>query len=168
MKIRFAFPLAVFLMLLTVALCTGSQLFLLLSVLVLLVFAFAFFGVVWASSTLEADTDLAGGTVTRGEDLMLNLRMRHRGLLPVAPLLLELSDPAGKADREIRLKNMPRRIQSLRLPVHTSHVGVFSVGLRAVTVEDLLGLVRRRIVMENTVARLTVLPQTFQDRKSVV
>ena len=161
MKIRFAFPLAVFLMLLTVALCTGSQLFLLLSVLIVLVFLFALLGVVWASATLKTDSDLGENTVRRGENLMLSLRMRHRGLLPVAPLLLELSDPSGKTDREIRLKNLPRRTQSLRLPVRASHVGVFSVGLRSVTVEDLLGLVQRRVEPENTVFRLTVLPQTF-------
>ena len=39
MKLRLGLPLAVFLMLLTVSVCTGSQLFLLLSVLVLLVCA---------------------------------------------------------------------------------------------------------------------------------
>ena len=161
MKIRFAFPLAVFLMLLTVALCTGSQLFLLLSVLIVLVFLFALLGVLWASATLKTDSDLGENTVRRGENLMLSLRMRHRGLLPVAPLLLELSDPSGKTDREIRLKNLPHRTQSLRLPVRASHVGVFSVGLRSVTVEDLLGLVQRRVEPENTVFRLTVLPQTF-------
>ena len=36
MKLKLTLPLAVFLLLLTVALCTGSQLFLLLSVLVVL------------------------------------------------------------------------------------------------------------------------------------
>ena len=73
MRFRFTFPLAVFLMLLTVALCTGSQLFLLLSLLVILVFMLELCGVLWASCTLEAGGDLTGQTVRRGEDLVLNL-----------------------------------------------------------------------------------------------
>ena len=161
MRFRFTFPLAVFLMLLTVALCTGSQLFLLLSLLVILVFMLELCGVLWASCTLEAGGDLTGQTVRRGEDLVLNLSLRHRGLIPVAPLLLELTDPAGKSSREIRLKNSPRRRQALRLPVHAAHVGVFSVGLQACTVEGLLGLVSRRVPLNSTAFDLVVLPRTF-------
>ena len=162
MKLKLSLPLAVFLMLLTVALCTGSQLFLLLSVLVLLILAGAVTAVVWAAATLEASGELSAETVRRGENATLFLRVRHRGLIPVAPLLLELSDPAGNTDREIRLKNMPRRLQSFRLPVHAAHVGVFSVGLHACTVEDLLGLVRKRVSLKQTFFDLLVLPRTFE------
>lgn len=162
MKLKLTLPVALFLLLLTVALCTGSQLFLLLSVLVLLVIAGAVIAVLWASATLEADGELTAETVHRGDDVTLYLRMRHRGLIPIAPLLLELSDPAGNRDREIRLKNMPGRLQSFRLPIHTAHVGVFSVGLHACTVEDLLGLVRKRVPLEHTSFELLVLPRTFE------
>ncbi len=161
MKLKLALPFAVFLMLLTVSVCTGSQLFLLLSVLILLVVAGAVLSVLWASATLEVGGELSSETVRRGEDPVLTLRMRHRGMIPVAPLLLELSDPAGNRDREVRLKNMPHRVQSLRLPVHAAHVGVFSVGLQACTVEDLLGLVQKRIPLKQTSFELVVLPQTF-------
>ena len=162
MKLKLTLPLAVFLMLLTVALCTGSQLFLLLSALILLLLAGAVIAVVWAAGTLEAEGVLSAKTVRRGENVTLSVRIRHRGLLPVAPLLLELSDPAGSRDREIRLKNMPGRVQSVRLPVHTAHIGVFSVGLRACTVEDLLGLVRKEVLLRQTYFELLVLPQTFE------
>ena len=107
MKLKLLLPFAILLMLLTVAVCTGSQLFLLLSALVLLIVAGAFIAVFWAAATLEADGELSAETVRRGEDATLFLRMKHRGLIPIAPLLLELSDPAGNRDREIRLKNMP-------------------------------------------------------------
>ena len=161
MKLRLTLPLALFLMLLTVALCTGSQLFLLLSILILLILAGAVAAVLWAAATLEADGELSGETVRRGDDVTLFLRMRHRGMIPIAPLLLEFSDPSGSRNREIRLKNMPHRVQSFRLPVHAAHVGVFSVGLHACTVEDLLGLVRKRIPLEKTDFKLLVLPNTF-------
>ncbi len=161
MKLKLGFPLAVFLMLLTVSLCTGSQLFLLLSALVVLISAGAVLAVIWASATLEVAGELSAGTVHRGDEAVLSLQMRHRGMIPIAPLLLELSVPAGGRDRDIRLKNMPRHLQSLRLPVHAVHVGVFSVGLQACTVEDLLGLVSRRVLLQRTSFELLVLPRTF-------
>ncbi len=161
MKLRFALPVSLVLLLLTVALCTGSQLFLLLSALVVLLVVWSLAAVLWASATLEVDGDLPGRTVRRGEDLTFTLRMRHRGLIPVAPLLLEISDPSGSLDRDIRLKNMPRRVQSLRLPIHAAHVGVFPVGLRACVVEDLLGIVSKRVTLSDTSFSLTVLPRTF-------
>ena len=161
MKLKLTFPLAVFLMLLTVALCTGSQLFLLLSILILLVVASAFISVFWASATLTVDGQLSGKTVYRGDDVELSLRVHHSGLLPIAPLLLELTDPSGNRERDIRLKNMPNRVQSMRLPVHAAHVGVFSVGLHSCTVEDLLGLVRKKVPFQQTSVELLVLPRTF-------
>ena len=161
MKLKLTLPIAVFLTLLTVALCTGSQLFLLLSILIVLISLGAVIAVLWASSTLEVDGMLSGETVRRGDDVVLSLRIRHRGLIPVAPLLLELSDPIGSRDREVRLKNMPHRLQSMKLPIHASHVGVFTVGLRSCTVEDLLGLVQRSISLQRTSFELVVLPQTF-------
>ena len=162
MKLKLTLPLVLFLSLLTVAVCTGSQLFLLLSILIVLSAAGGILAVLWASSTLEARGSLPGSAVCRGEDLMLTLSVRHRGLLPIAPVLLELSDPSGSLGREIRLKNMPRRVQSIRLPVHAAHVGVFSVGLRACVVEDLLGIASRRIPMDRSSFELVVLPRTFE------
>jgi uncharacterized protein (DUF58 family) len=162
MKLHFTLPLFVFLMLLAVAVCTGSQLFLLLSLLILLVAFGAVLSVLLASATMEVDGTLSETTVRRGDALSLTIRIRHRGILPIAPILLELSDPAGSSGREIRLKNQPHRLQSLRLPLHTAHVGVFSVGLHAVVVEDLLRLVQKRIPLERTSYELVVLPQTFE------
>ena len=161
MKLKLTLPLSVFFLLLTVSLCTGSQLFLLLSILILLIAMSSILAVFWASATLEAEGELSVETVHRGEDVTLSLRIRHRGILPVAPLRLELSDPAGSMDREIRLKNAPHRLQSLKLPFSASHVGVFSVGLRACAVEDLLGLVVKRVPLPKTDFELVVLPRTF-------
>ena len=161
MKLKLTLPLLVFLMLLTVALCTGSQLFLLLSVLTALTVLGAVIAVLWASSTLKAESGDPGGTVRRGDDLVLTLRMRHRGLLPIAPLLLELSDTSGTRDREIRLKNMPNRVQSMRFPIHAAHVGVYRIGLSSCTVEDLLGIASRRVPMDKACYTLVVIPNTF-------
>ena len=168
MKFRFSLPVSLVLLLLTVALCTGSQLFLLLSVLVVLAVIWSLLAVLWASATLRVDGNMTEQTVHRGEDLIFTLRMRHKGLIPIAPILLEVSDSSGSLDREIRLKNMPRRVQSLRLPIHASHVGVYPVGLRACVVEDLLGIVSKRVVLSDTSFSLTVLPRTFSTEPLVL
>ena len=161
MRLKLTLPLLLFLMLLAVAVCTGSQLFLLLSILVALTTIGGIIAVLWAAATLEAEGGLPEATVVRGDDMVLTLRVRHRGLLPIAPILMELSDPAGALDREIRLKNMPNRVQSMRLPIHAAHVGVFHVGLKACVVEDLLGLVRKRVPMDRGAFELIVIPKTF-------
>ena len=162
MKLKLSLPLAVAFTLLTVAVCTGSQLFLLLFILILLIMAGAVLSVLWVAATLQVDGGLSGETVRRGDDLTLSVRVRHRGMIPVAPLLLDLVEPSGNRDREIRLKNMPHRLQSIKLPVHAAHVGTFSVGMRSCTVEDLLCLVRKRVLLKQTSFDLVVLPRTFE------
>ena len=161
MKLKLKLPLLLCVLLLTVSLCTGSQLFLLLSALILLVVIGNIAAVIWAASTLESGGNLSGATVRRGDDLLLSLHVRHRGLLPVAPILLELNDPAGNDGREIRLKNIPGKRQSMQFPIHASHVGVFSVGLQACTVEDLFSMVSRRIPLNRSSFELVVWPNTF-------
>ena len=161
MKLRFSLPASLVLLLLTVALCAGSQLFLLLSVLIALTALWSLIAVIWASATIMVEGDMTEKTVHRGEDLIFTLRMRHNGLIPIAPILLDISDSSGSLEREVRLKNMPRRVQSLRSPIHAAHVGVYPVGLRACVIEDLLGIVSKRIVLPDTSFSLTVLPRTF-------
>ena len=168
MKLKLALPLSILLLLAVVAVFTGSRLFMLLAVLALLVIVVAVAGVFWASSTLTADGELTADAAHRGEDLLLTVRLRHSGLIPVAPLLLEIGDPSVLRDREMRLRNMPHRLQSLRLPVHAAHVGVMQVGLRSCTVEDLLGIASRRVVLPDTAFELLVLPRAFDTEPLVL
>ena len=90
------------------------------------------------------------------------LRIQHRGWIPIAPVILELSTPTGEGRRTIRLRNQPGRAQMLRMPLHAAHVGVYSSGIHSCTVEDLLGIFRRRIVPDHTECALTVLPLVFE------
>ena len=161
MKLKLALPFSILLLFAAVALFTGSRLFWLLAILVVLICAGGILGVLWASSSLSVEGELTEDTVQRGEDLTLSIRLRHRGLIPVAPLLLEIGDPSVFQGREIRLRNQPHRLQSLRLPIHAAHVGVMQTGLRSVTVEDLLGIASRRVVLPETSFELLVLPRTF-------
>ena len=162
MKTHLLYPAALFAALLTAALSTGSQLMLIVAVMIALIIITALISVLWAAGTMTAAVRYSEQTVHRGDDTFLVMQIRHKGRIPVAPVLLRLPSMSGEKEREIRLRDMPGRIQSLRMPIHASHVGVYRSGISSCTVEDLLGIFSRTIRPEATVFDLTVLPQTFE------
>ena len=163
MRANLTIPSAVFLSLLAAAMATGNPLMFLLALLTALTTGLCLAGVLWASATLRVSAESETETVYRGEDTVLVLRIQHRGWIPIAPVVLELSTPTGEGGRRtIRLRNQPGRAQMLRMPLHAAHVGVFASGIHSCTVEDLLGIFRRRIVPDHTECALTVLPLVFE------
>ena len=162
MKTHLTIPAAILLSLLAVALTTGSPLFLMLAIMIALTVLLCLAGVLWASATMQVSAEIPEGTVYRGDDVVLLLKVRHRGWIPIAPVQLELATLTGDGRRIIRLKNLPGRTQTLQMPLHAAHVGVFSSGIRSCTVEDLAGIFQRKILPERTEYTLTVLPQTFE------
>lgn len=168
MKARLIFPALLFTSLLTVALTTGSRLFFMLALLVLITVLAGLFSVLWASATLTVSASLSEVTVHRGDEAMLLFSVCHRGLIPIAPVCLQLSSPSGGLSREVRLRDLPGRTQTLRMPVRASHVGVFPVGVRAVVVEDLLGLFEKTKADESCCFELSVLPRTFDTDQLVM
>ncbi len=161
MKCHLALPLTALLVSLTVAVSTGGRLFYMLALLVLLVMTAGFVSVLSASRSLNVSVSLSESTVCRGEDVQVLFSLRHRGWFPIAPVTLQLA--AASADsRDIRLRDMPGRQQTLRMPFHAGHVGSFSIGIRACVVEDLLGLFEKHIQTDKSLFTLTVLPKTFQ------
>ena len=168
MRAHLTIPAAVFFTLASSAYATGNPLLFLLAVLTLLTVILCLAGVLWASATLRITAETDQETVYRGDQVSLLLHVRHRGWIPIAPVSLELSTLAGEKTREIRLKNMPGRVQSLRMPLHAAHVGVYSAGIRSCTVEDLLGIFRRKTSPADTQYTLTVLPLTFETEPLVM
>lgn len=161
MRVHLTIPAAIFLTLLTSALATGSPLLFLLAMMTALTVALCLAGVLWASATMRISAECSEETVRRGDDVSLLLRVQHRGWIPVAPVILELNTISEEGLREIRLKNMPGRTQTLQMPLHAGHVGVFTSGVHTCTVEDLMGIFRRTLRSAATEYSLTVLPQTF-------
>ncbi|MBQ6399750.1 MAG: DUF58 domain-containing protein [Clostridia bacterium] len=161
MKLRLSIPLALEAAFLAVALATGGPLFYLLAALILVLVLSELAAVLWAAGTLRVSAELSDGTLCRGREAMLLLRVRHQGLIPVAPVRLLLSVPGEGKPREIWLRSQPGRQQSLRMPLTARHVGVFSAGIRSFTVEGLLGLAARTRTPSDSLFEMTVLPQTF-------
>ena len=161
MKTHLFYPAAIFFTLLAAALATGSPLLLFIAFMVLLTVILCLISVLWASSTMKISVQFTDQTIRRGGDTSLVLQVRHQGLIPIAPVMLQIPSMVGGADRIIHLRNIPGRVQSLRMQIHAAHVGVYSSGIRACVIEDLLGIFSRTVHTEKTIFSLTVLPMTF-------
>ena len=161
MKTRLTLPAAVTAVLLLAAFSTGSAVFL-LGAVVLIVLMLAGFVSVWqASRTLTIQSDLSGQTVQRGDDVVLSVTVHHRGFLPIAPIRLELTAAPDMPETSVRLKDAPGKHQRLTLPFHAAHVGVCTPGVKTCTVEDLFGMFSVTKTPEAQQGELLVLPTTF-------
>lgn len=162
MKMHLIAPGVITAMLLVAAFSTGSAVFLAAAVLLVLVAASSLVGVCWAAKTLEISSSMSGRTVQRGEDVQLTVTVRHRGIIPIAPVLLELYATPETPETAVRLKDAPGRTQRLTLPFHATHVGVSCPGVKSCTVEDLFGLFSITQTPSAACSELLVLPLPFQ------
>ena len=161
MKSHLMMPAGLFAMLLTSAMATGSRLMFVLALMVVLTVMISLISVMWAAGTIRITAEMEEQTVYRGDHTTLVLGVSHGGWIPVAPVILELPSMSSGENRRIRLKDRPGHIQSLRMPIDATHVGIYTSGIQTCIIEDLLGLFQRVIRPDETVYSLTVLPRTF-------
>ena len=161
MKSHLMMPAGLFAMLLTAALSTGSKLMFILALMIALTVLVSLISVMWAAGTIRITAEMEDQTVYRGDHTTLVLGISHGGWIPVAPVILELPSMSGGENRRIRLKDRPGHVQSLRMPIDATHVGIYTSGIQTCIIEDLLGLFQRVIHPDETVYSLTVLPRTF-------
>ena len=154
-------PAGLLAMLLTAALSTGSKLMFILALMVALTVLVSLISVMWAAGTIRITAEMEDQTVYRGDHTTLVLGVSHSGWIPIAPVILELPSMSGGECRRIRLKDHPGHVQSLRMPIDATHVGIYTSGIQTCIIEDLLGLFQRVIRPDETVYSLTVLPRTF-------
>ena len=161
MKMHLTLPGVIALALLLCAFSTGSPVFFTAAMLIVLAVLSSLLGVWRASRTLDVQSSLSERTVRRGESVMLTVSVRHRGLIPVAPMLLELYATPDTPETAVRLKDAPGRLQKLTLPFHAAHVGVSRPGVKSCTVEDLFGFFSITKHPEAEGTELLVLPLPF-------
>ena len=162
MKSHLMMPAGLFAMLLTAAMSTGSTLLFVLAMMVAMTVFVCLISVLWASSTVRITAEIEDQTVYRGEHTTLVLGVSHGGWIPVAPVILEIPSMSGGDSRKIRLKDIPGRVQSLRMPIDAAHVGIYTSGIQTCMIEDMLGMFQRVIRPDETVYSLTVLPHVFE------
>ena len=161
MKSHLMMPAGLFAMLLTAAMSTGSTLLFVLAMMVAMTVFVCLISVLWASATVRITAEIEDQTVYRGEHTTLVLGVSHGGWIPVAPVILEIPSMSGGDSRKIRLKDIPGRVQSLRMPIDAAHVGIYTSGIQTCMIEDMLGMFQRVIRPDETVYSLTVLPRVF-------
>lgn len=161
MKMYTFWPVGALIALLLAAFSTGSAIFLAAAVLVAAVTVTAAASVWWAVSTLTVSGELSQRMIPRGGSVQLSVEVRHRGWIPIAPMLVEIDAGPDAQGTAVRLKDAPGRRQRLSLPVQATHVGVTRPGVTACTVEDLFGIFCIRKTPRSAVGELVVLPLPF-------
>lgn len=162
MKFRMNLPLLVTLALLLAAFSTGSPVFLTAAALIAILCLSGVIAVWRASSTMTVSGGASERIVQRGDDVQLEIGLTYRSLIPVAPLLLEMDEGTPEDQRHMIVDAAPGVESRLTLPSHAAHVGVYSPGVKAVTVSDLLGLCSRRVEPKHEDGGLVVLPVPFE------
>lgn len=161
MKIRMTLPLLVTVALLAAAFSTGSPFFLTAALLILLLCAASFFSVWSVMKTLKVTSGLTDHVVQRGEDVQLEINVSCRGLIPVAPLEIELAAGPDKPEQTVYLNDMPGKPARMTMPFHAAHVGTSRPGVQSVTVQDLFGMCSAVLEPETKGGELIVLPVPF-------
>lgn len=157
------FPmLMVVLALLLTGLSIGAKAFLSLAVLLVLVLLLSYLSVLRAAKTLRIQTRLQEKSVVRGSDATLELRVTHKGWMPVSPIQIELLAMPDMPEEVLRLEHAPGKQQTAHIHLHASHVGVSQPGIQRCVVEDLFGLFTYEWMPTNVRSDLLVLPQTFE------
>ena len=160
-NIRVAGPLVTALMLMLAAFSTGNVIFLTAALLLLICMLMGLLSVWQAARTLAVSTRLTDRTVRRGEEVLLEITVRHQGILPIAPLRVHLAATPDAPEAEMTLRDMPGKRQRLQLPFHASHIGVSRPGIKAVTVNDLFGMFSVTKAPEVEGSELIVVPTPF-------
>ena len=137
---RLALPVTIAAALTVAALSTGSAMFLTAALLVWLLLGTGFLGVWWAARTLTVTALLSSQTVQRGEDVALEVAVKYHGLIPIAPLTVDVAAGPDRPAQQVTLSGMPGSKQRLSLTFHAAHVGVTSPGVERVIISDLLGM----------------------------
>ncbi len=161
MRFRMTTPLLVTLALLLAAFSTGSPVFLAGAALIALLCLSSVLGVVLATRSMAVSGGLSERIVQRGEKVTLEVTLRYRSFVPVAPLLVEMGPGVDKESRSMLIDAASHVPVVFELPCHAAHVGVLQPGVEAVTVTDLFGICMRRVEPRREGSGLLVLPQPF-------
>lgn len=158
---RIALPVTIAAALLVAALSTGSAMFLTASLLVWTLIASGFLSVWRAAGTLTVSALLTDTTVQRGEDVALEINLTYQGIIPIAPLTVEITAGPDRPAQMLKLDGRPGRPQKLTLNFHAAHVGVTAPGVKRVVVSDLLGMFTVEKTPKVQGGELIVLPLPF-------
>jgi uncharacterized protein (DUF58 family) len=125
-----------------IALSTGGRMYMLVALLLLAMFILALASSLWAFLTLVVTVAVSGEDIQRGESRSLRITLRHTCPLPIAPVWAEVLAPAldENVSEAVRIPARAFGSRSSVMRIHCPHVGLFTVGLSKLAVEDVFGL----------------------------
>ena len=145
MTVRAAALLAVFATLLATGLSTGVPAYYALAAAAGALFCVAILSVLLTILTARVRVQAVSARVTRGENALARIRVRHAGLLPVGTITVDLRTASDPQTVDVTCPPLRESQRTLALPC--PHRGVYTVGAERLTARDLFGLVHlsRRI-----------------------
>ena len=147
---------------LAAGLSTGTRLYYLIALALLLMLALGLIAVVWTLLTLRFDIKGVRARMKRGERMMTVFTVRHGCLLPVSAIRVQLNVPSAYAPtQDVNVSCPPFTKRTFRQVIACPHRGVYEAGVTRISVEDVFGLVclsRRPGVKP---VRLEVLPRAW-------
>lgn len=146
----------------TCALCAlslGGRLYYFLAVLFLLTLVFAFVSCIWTSRTLSCSLYIPSRKVQRGEEMNIQVLLRHKCPLPIASLECTYTTPQGPTS--CAFPTTPFTDFEVDLALQSTHVGSYHVVLNHLVISDLFCLFRMKKKIKGQAGAYLVLPNPY-------
>ncbi len=142
-----------------VALSTGSQLYYLLLLCMVMMLLIGLLSAATALFTLRVNSRAGRIRLARGESAPLEMTVRYVSLLPVRAVVLTLSVPEDeRAAEHMRISLPPLAARRLNCAFECPHRGVYHIGVAGVAVEDIFSLFRFSKRVRGAQTTVEVLP----------
>lgn len=145
------------------ALSLGGRVFYLVSWALILMLLYALISVVMSRQLLRIRQQIKEQKVERGQRSSLLLSVKNLSPLPIAPIEIRLSLPGRKSGSQIDAGYL--RETQASFPFALPHVGLIPVGLSALYISDIFGLIRIPGKKMEKPGMITVLPRPFDVEK---
>lgn len=143
------------------ALSMGNRVYLLLSIVIALAWAFAYASVRMAEKSVKVENALSGGKVNRGDVVSMDIAVSHKSLLPIAPVALNMRATSNTPAGTIHLTQLGKRRQRVVHKFAADHVGAMFPGVESYIVADVFGFFKREKTPDLDGQELLVLPVPF-------
>ncbi|MBE5801041.1 MAG: DUF58 domain-containing protein [Clostridiales bacterium] len=144
------------------ALSMGNRMYLLIAVLILLAWVFAYVSVRMAEKSVVVENSLSSRKVNRGEVVSMEIGVSHKSLLPIAPVALHMRATSNTPEGTIHLTQLGKRRQRVTHKFAADHVGAMFPGVESFTVADVFGFFKKKHVPDQEGQELLVLPVPFE------
>lgn len=161
MTVRALCAIAVAALSLFFALSTGSLVFMMIAIFMVVIIVLCFISALTAFSTLKVSLQAEDAKVLRGEEASLFIDARAFRPLPIAPAIFNITSPEEDMPYSCAVDIPATRFGRLCEQYYCPHVGTFAVGIDSVTIQDALSLfsLTKKLDLKST---LVVLPRVSE------